>query len=129
MLPPPSLSRAGWSVLQSAPVAPAAADKTLGMALMSARVYATGVLAGGTALSASRGTAGEYEVAFDRSVTDCTFTASTGQAAPSTNLYVLTALALYSGNSVKNVTVHILDPNNALLPEDGAFHLLVFCHK
>ena len=82
------VSAAGWSVLQSAPVAPAAADKTLGMALMSAVVNQTGSLVRGSgAVSAEQFGLGSYDVRFERSVTDCALSVTLASIDSSTTYY------------------------------------------
>jgi hypothetical protein len=108
-------------------VAPAAADRTLGPAWMSAVVSSTGVLTRGSgAASAQRSAMGLYRVLFERSVADCAFTAS-GNVNP------------FDGGDVPYVNVYQVpgDPNGVRLvlleppagPVDAPFQLLVFCHK
>jgi hypothetical protein len=121
------LATAGWSVLQSAPVKPAAADNTLGMALMHAVVISNGTLARGSGvLSAERNSLGFYFVSFDRSVVNCNHTATLG--APDATFTVPTGQLGVAGrpgfpNGVI-VATHTSDGTNYA---DRSFHLMVFC--
>jgi hypothetical protein len=63
---------AGWNALQSAPVAPAAADQTLGAAMMMASVKYDGTLIESVGLkSAARTDVGRHTLIFERSIRGC----------------------------------------------------------
>ena len=66
---------------RSAPIAPAAADQALGMAIMSAVVNSAGnLMRGSGAVSSVRNGVGYYVVTFERSVHDCTISAISANA-------------------------------------------------
>ena len=107
-------------------VAPAAADQTLGMAMMSAVVRADGTLVRGTgAISSTLSSPGRYLVSFERSISDCTITVTAGDAGAGTTL-----IYFYTGRhlDVKAVTVGGVNPIN-FASVNGSFHLLAFCHQ
>jgi hypothetical protein len=109
-------------------VAPAAADRALGMAILSAQVKETGVLMGGSgAVSAALTQPGSYSVTFERPVTGCTLTASAGQVETSGAHFTILANPAYSADA-KVVTVFTRDPRD-LSQFNAAFHLIVFCAK
>ena len=117
----------GWSVLQSAPVEPTAADKTLGMALMSALVDSNGTVRGGTGVTSVTflGT-GNYRVFFERSVRDCTFSATVG-GEPGGATYV--GPYANAGYDSEANAVRVYTFLNNTTGFSAIFHLLVFCHK
>jgi hypothetical protein len=123
------LVAAGWSVLQSAPVAPAAADKTLGMALMSATVDANtppNLVRGSGAVSVSSSGIGFADVVFDRDLSNCSCTASAGThlLGNYTSLVTASANCPYASKSALVITT---DHNNMFTI--APFHLIVFCPK
>ena len=118
----------GWSVLQSAPVAPTAADNTLGMALMSAVVSSNGTLVRGSGSTAATRTGpANYYVTFERSVRDCAITASVGRTTAPGGYFYGTASANYDAGSPNVMYVLTRTPEG--VGADNDFHLLVFCHK
>ena len=122
-----AVSLAG-SVIAGPNVKPAAADQTLGMALMSAVVNADGSLARGSgAVSSVRTTTGQYRVIFDRPIRDCTFTASGGGATPGLS-YLTTANVWSLPNDESGVGV-ITSANTTAADINSGFHLLVFCAR
>src|SRR5688572_18391632 len=119
---------AGWYALQSAPVAPAAADQTLGMALMSAGVDAPGTLIRGSGVvSANIFKLGYYDVTFERSVASCAASitaASVNADGPGVDVYGVGYFL--PDPRVFRVSLRY-QPNDANFP--APFHLLMFCHK
>jgi hypothetical protein len=116
-----------WNALQSAPVAPAVADKTLGMALMSATVDAAtppNLIRGSGVVSVNRQFAGFHEVVFNRDLSNCSCTASTGRYSVGNYTSTVTAAANcpYASNSVVVATT-----NHQASFTDSPFHLIVFC--
>jgi hypothetical protein len=100
-------------------VAPAAADQTLGMALMSAAVNSAGTLLRGTgAVSASRSEPGIYAVVFNRDIVACIANANVGNDGNTTLIPYAVSLTLGINNQVL-VRMDI----------DRPFYLLVFCHQ
>ena len=127
------LVTAGWSVLQSAPVAPAAADKTLGMALMSATVESgidsvpPEIIRGSGVVSASRANTGIIDVVFDRDLSNCTCTANVGYYA--NGFHVISGVAAtncpYASKTARVATT----ASNTVTLMNYPFHLIVFCPK
>jgi hypothetical protein len=119
---------AAWGGLQYTQPAKAAADGTLGMALMSANVTANGFITDGTGtgvVSAMRTGIGQFQVVFERDVYKCTYAANIA----SSNDYVSQgSIAATNTPSARN-TVKIATwlPNQ--YPTDLNFHLLVFCPR
>ena len=110
-------------------VAPAAADKKLGMALMSAVVAADGTLASGSgAVSATKLTAGVYNVAFERSVAGCSFSATSATANDNSGVQDNLVMALHLQTASNGIQIQTLNQDGGAL-RDGSFHLLVFCPK
>src|SRR5687768_12983862 len=74
-----TLCAAAWGALHYTQAAKAAADGTLGGAIMAAVVHYDGTLVRATgAVSAVKVTNGDYNVAFNRSVQDCAHVAGVG---------------------------------------------------
>jgi hypothetical protein len=119
----------GWNVLQSAPVAPAAADQTLGMALMSATVDADATLIRGSGAvgSITTGNPGDFVVTFNRDVRDCTYVASVGGSI-SPVAHTANVAASAPGVSSGPNTVRMTTSNNGTYA-NYPFHLIVFCYK
>ncbi len=108
---------------------PEAADQTRGMALMSASVASDGALqASGGVVSSARVSTGFYSVKFDRSVENCTCTASFGSHSGTAVAYL--AQNYISANcpfgDPDNVTVWIIRGG---VDGDYPFQLIVFCPK
>jgi len=111
-------------------LAPAAAqqlrapDKTLGMALLSARVAADGTLEGGAGVvSSQRNSAGNYGVTFNRDVSSCDLSASV-----SNNDNILTpGYISVTLSSVVPGATFVATGSVASFNEDRAFTVLVFC--
>jgi hypothetical protein len=105
----------------------AAADNTLGVAVMSAVVGSDGVWARGTIGTSSLKTAGgTYTVQFPRDVSACAYVATLGDtstALPPTG----SALVSRSGSSSSTVFVETLNTAGSLA--DAPFHLVVFCDQ
>jgi hypothetical protein len=105
----------------------AAADNTLGVAVMSAVVGGDGAWARGTIGTSSLKTAGgTYTVQFPRDVSACTYVATLGDtstALPPTG----SALVSRSGSSSSTVFVETLNTAGSLA--DAPFHLVVFCDQ
>ncbi|MEJ8574131.1 hypothetical protein [Microbaculum marinum] len=103
----------------------AAADKTLGMSVMSARVGASGNLAGGAgAVSAQKvGPQGQYRIAFARELTPtCAATATiTGPGASGEQGFIVA-----EANASGALLVRTYAPNSNF--EDRSFSVIVFCH-
>ena len=103
----------------------AAADNTLGVALLSASVDANGALVRGSGVTnTSRITTGRYQVTFNRDVTQCTYSATVGVA---TGAFTLPDFiqATPKPDIPNAVLVETDDKTGAL--NDDPFHLLVFC--
>ena len=110
--------------------AQAAPDNTLGMALMSASVDAApspNIIRGSGAVSASRPQTGFVDVVFDRDLSSCACTASTGYY----------EVGSYTGGSMASANCPYAAPNSARVIVrsenatfiDSPFHLIVFCPK
>lgn len=119
---PPRGSRAGK---------PRVADQTLGVAILSAVVSSDGSLVRGSgALSSSNlGSVGNgsFEVVFDRSVTDCTYVASTGGTATSGNPDPGMANVTRRAGDESAIFVITRDETGTLADLD--FHVIVFCSR
>ena len=117
----------GWSV--AAPVAPTAADQTLGMAYMFAAVRSNGALVRGSGVTGAAGfQSSAYEVTFERSVLNCSHSATV--AGTDDFLIPLAGFALTAGRTVNPNTVFVQTTNAAgNAPENRSFHLVVFCPK
>jgi hypothetical protein len=121
------LVAAGGSVLQSAPVAPAAADKTRGMALMSATVAGGPTLIRGSgAVSVSSSATGFVDVVFDRDISDCSCTASPGAyvVGETSSGNTASANCPYASNSVRVTLMSAFGGFTS-----ASFHVIVFCPK
>lgn len=117
---------AGPAFAQSSP-APEAADKTLGMALMSAIVNRDGVLVGGSGVVSVQFDLDKmrYEVAFERDVSGCAHVATVGEPDKDAwDGYATTTRDITLGGKGVSVAT-ILNGNLTKLP----FHLIVFCTK
>ena len=103
-----------------AAVAPAVADQTLGMALMSAAVNSAGtLLRGSSAVSAIRNSAGIYRVVFNRDVKACVTSATIASDVVQPIPYPVSTTP-WTDN-----TVYVRMESAT----DRDFHLLVFCHQ
>jgi hypothetical protein len=104
-----------------------AADGTLGMALLSAVVSATGTLARGAGTTSAGKTpgTGNFEVIFDRDVTNCTFVTSVGGT--TTDVPNGAATATRRSAKANGVFIQTRDLNDNVA--DKPFHLVVFCNK
>jgi hypothetical protein len=124
------LSAAGWSVIQSATVRPTAADQTLGMALMGALVKYDGtlVLGSGGVVSSSRIQTAVYEIVFDRPVTNCILSATSGGEPSTGTAYVVQPSPRYPFGMPNNIRV-VMYNADASGQLDATFHLMVFCPK
>jgi hypothetical protein len=105
----------------------AAADNTLGMALLSASVNSDGTLARGVATGANKLGTGLYEVIFDRDLTTCSYTVSPGIAANGGSLLATFSQAEGRAGNADGVFVEL--QNQAGNTVDAPFHLIVFCPK
>jgi hypothetical protein len=109
-------------------VAPAAADQTLGMAMMSAVVSSVGLLVNGAgAVSAARIGDGTYNVVFARDVTGCAYVAMAGNINSTGGTTSVYAQGFYLADP-KGIRILMKDPLTGN-HNDGAFHLMVFCHQ
>lgn len=107
--------------------APEAADKTLGTALMSARLDSFGNLHGGAGVTGvAHPSTGVYIVTFSRSVVDCAYSGTAGFWAPlsAPDAFGHVSVQPYDGNAN---SVIVGRGNAAGLAADGGFHLLVLC--
>jgi hypothetical protein len=109
--------------------APAAADNTQGMAIMSAIVLDNGTLHHPVGVtSATRFAAGSYELVFERPITNCAATASSGALYGVNAFYSRLVNTAYTTGEPTKITVytrHTPDLNFA----DATFHIIVFCAK
>ena len=106
--------------------APAAADKSLGMAVMSAVIASNGTLVRGAgAVSATRLAAGSYTVTFNRSLADCSFLGGigAGKAPGHASGYVIAVNPALELDTVKVRTQAISNGADT----DGQFHVQVIC--
>jgi len=103
--------------------APAAADPTLGTAIMSASVNPDGTNASGNGTGVVESTydssTKQYVVKFNRSLAGCVNTASSG----STGVIVSTRVYAYAGTLAVNLV------NYAGTPVTGDFQVIVFCAR
>ena len=110
----------------------ALAASDLGIAIMSAQVDRDGHLQGGAGVvGVKRIGAGEYFVAFGRSVEGCTYTGTTSGKDAYLNPGFVAATELYetlNGVSYYGVRVTTLFPGPFPVV-DRPFHVLVFCSK
>jgi hypothetical protein len=105
--------------------AAAAPDNTLGMALMAATVAGNATLirgAGVVAVGRGSGAKGDFVVTFDRSLANCTCTATLMSAFEST----IAAICPRGDQLLNQVEVVTWFQAQAF---DLAFHLIVFCPK
>lgn len=123
---------AGLALLTGASAAEAgagsreAADKTLGMAILSASVAGDGSRvrdAGVTAIE--RVSLGTYKVTFARPIATCTCTASAGANSVDAALYGVTASANCPYYAADSARINIANSGGMLV--DAPFHVLVFC--
>lgn len=104
-----------------------AADKKLGMALMSASVSAGGSLVRSAgAVSVEHPENGKYYVYFNRNIADCHHVSSI--AAPTATLYspIIIASGAPSGTNLNRVLVRTADPRDDT-ETDAPFTVMVFC--
>jgi hypothetical protein len=118
----------------------AAADDTLGMALMSASVKADGTLhhgSGVVSVTKPAMTSGEYHVKFERSIATCTCVANLGGVDGNGSYFVSWHI---NANCPPFINATPTDPTLALVAtsrdlqsqynqEDADFHLIVFCPR
>ena len=110
-------------------VAPAAADKKLGMATMSAVVAGNGTLVNGAgAVSVTKIGTGRYSVEFAREVTGCAYVAMAGNISGNTGTAAVYAIGFYTSDDPNVIRIQMKNPINSF-DNDGAFHLIVFCHQ
>ena len=116
-----TLCAAAWGALHYTQAAKAAADKTLGMALLGAYVLydATIVSASGVTSVTSVGN-GQYLVVFDRDVTNCIFS---GTVAVPAVLF----LTVSPFDTPPQVRVVVFQPNGT--PTNTNFHVMAFCPR
>jgi hypothetical protein len=102
--------------------APAAADQTLGMALMGAYVDSNGALLSGAGATGASRTfdPGQYEVDFNRDVFGCFYSAGGRE-------FSAVAINLQRGGNPNGVQLVMVDSTGA--PVNAAFYLIVFCAK
>ena len=119
-----------WALLGAPQKSLAAADDTLGMALLSATVSGDGtvVLGSGVAPGSNVNTStGTYDLPFDRSVATCTCTASFGEHSSGIVIlqqnFISASCPYNNANEVRVSTA--INGNLANLP----FQLIVFCPK
>lgn len=110
--------------------AAAAADKTRGMALLSANVSGSGTLIGGVgAVSSSRTSVGLFVVTFARNVEDCTPVANIGSSLQGGSLLPGMVSAnvhnIFDAPNPEDISVFTSAANGNAA--DIAFHLIVFC--
>jgi len=99
----------------------AAADNTLGMALLGAVVNGDGTLHHGAGVvSTSRPNKGTYEVTFNRDITACFATASAQGFAIYASIFVPTTNTL---------RVFLSTQSTLAVEWDGLFHVTVFCPR
>ncbi|MEJ8571346.1 hypothetical protein [Microbaculum marinum] len=111
-----------------APPAPEAADKTLGMALMSASVIAGCDQSRGAGLEGIEDiSAGVCNVTFNRNVRDCTIV--TGVGAFSGTVVDGHAQFNYISGAENDNIIQVETRNNANNPADISFHVIVFCAR
>jgi hypothetical protein len=122
-----TVASAPWGGLQYTQPAKAAADGTLGMAIMSAIVDGNGALVNGVAVSSSRIGLGTYEVVFSRSVAGCTFNITAGNTVSQGDALPAYGLGYYPAAPDRLWALMRHPINGSQI--DAPFHLLVFCHK
>ncbi len=105
----------------------AAADGTLGMALMSAVVNSAGTLVRGSGVeSAARTGTGTYRVRFTRSIANCTATANAGNSVVGGSNTLIYAVIYHWEETA--FLVRMTSPLD-ISASDAPFHLIVFCPK
>ena len=116
--------------------ASAAADDTLGMAMMSASVNFNGTLAHGSGVISTQKTGtGSYTIVFERSIASCTCTATVGGNDGATSyLYSYFTTANCPGISKPVDTAEVFTSQYKSVSQtieltDTDFHLIVFCPK
>ncbi len=109
----------------------AAPDNTLGMALMSATVsgsFPPTIVRGSGALSVNRPGSGYVDVVFDRDLSNCTCTASTGGYLTGPGIAGAAFASANCPNAAAN-SVRVVNRNADGTLVDVSFHLIVFCPK
>jgi hypothetical protein len=124
-----TLCAAAFGAFHTIHDAKAAADKTLGAALMSATVDLDGTLVrgAGAVSSMNTGNTGDFVVQFNRDVRDCTYVASVGSPVSPVG-WTANAAASAPGNASGPDTVRVFISTNGA-GVNNPFHLLVVCHK
>jgi len=115
-------------ILAASPAAlEAAPDQTLGMALMAAKVNASGnLLRGVGAVSAEKISTGTYRVIFSRDIyPNCMYVATVTAVGP-TGTFGFVDIDETIGN-VKSILVYTRAPNNTV--DDRGFDVFVLCGK
>lgn len=104
---------------------PEAADKKLGVAMMSAVVAANGTIQRGAGSGpTARLSTGTYEVRFQRDIRDCAYTVTAGSIAAGNPAYGLPVVA-WRTNKPDGLWIQILDKNGGVVDRD--FHVIVLC--
>jgi hypothetical protein len=119
---------AGCHGLRAQPAAPAAADGTLGMALMYAAVASDGTLLRGSGVVSSDGiAAGNYGVRFERSIANCGYVATLVGSPPGVTPLSGSASATRSAGNSSELIVITEDTGGA--SASRPFHVMVFCPR
>jgi hypothetical protein len=122
------VSAASWSVLQSAPVAPAAADQTLGMAQMFAVVAADGTLVRGSGvLEAGAAGGSDYRLVFNRSIASCAYFMSIVSTV--SDVFAPPGMAGAATITELPSTLFVSTRDAAGAASDRPFHVLVYCTR
>jgi hypothetical protein len=123
-----TLTAGAWSVLHSAPVAPAAADRKLGVAHMSAIVTNQATAFRGTGIvSVARVQTGEYDLLFERSLEDCAMTAMPASTFGFGGVGFAFASGLHKAGVSGGYTIFLNNASGAAF--DTPFNVVAFCHK
>jgi hypothetical protein len=109
-------------------VSPMAADKMLGMAILSAVVRSDGVLVYGSGVvSVTASGGGRYIFTFDRPVLGCAFSVNSGGTAIGGGLVVTVGFVFY-GPVQNQAEVGLRRLSDGAVADDS-FHMVAFCPK
>ena len=109
---------------------PPAAVGDLGMAIMSASIFANGTINRGEGVvstGTTRLSLGTYEVAFGRDITQCAFSVTVGEGGVGGATPAVAGVTLRSGNP-NGVFIRIVNPPDEA-SEDHDFFVLVYCGR
>jgi hypothetical protein len=118
----------GWNALQSAPVAPTAADKSLGVAQMAVRFNRLGEILRGTGVvSVTKTAVGIYNVIFERSIADCHFNANASNDFPDDSVPAAAIFGRYISNPKELILASYSVTSQQFT--DSGISVVVFCPR